>query len=222
MDCWRAALSLCNFPSDRGNLQLFIGAADPRSTRVYWAYKSVAGPTGGYDKIFGYDPILDRFFQLSMTGEYLLGISQTGITLDGLDSISSSLDALTQPLDAYATAVQPEIGQFSLTHQQGFFRGPNLEAILETGEQGTSGNEIHTNGFRPIMDAPAGYGSVSWRQNQKDLPTVGTESPLMARTGYINFRRESRYIRFRLRIPAGTAWTFCAGIEPEPKIEGKD
>jgi hypothetical protein len=27
---------------DKGNLQLFMGAADPRSTRVYWAYKSVA------------------------------------------------------------------------------------------------------------------------------------------------------------------------------------
>jgi hypothetical protein len=26
---------------DKGNLQLFMGAADPRSTRVYWAYKSV-------------------------------------------------------------------------------------------------------------------------------------------------------------------------------------
>ena len=26
---------------DKGNLQLFMGAADPRSSRVYWAYKSV-------------------------------------------------------------------------------------------------------------------------------------------------------------------------------------
>ena len=31
---------------DKGNLQLFMGAADPRSTRVYWAYKSVSGAVG--------------------------------------------------------------------------------------------------------------------------------------------------------------------------------
>ena len=35
---------------DKGNLQLFMGAADPRSTRVYWAYKSVSGTVGTYDK----------------------------------------------------------------------------------------------------------------------------------------------------------------------------
>jgi hypothetical protein len=38
-----------------------MGAADPRSTRVYWAYKSVTG-TGLYDKLLGYDFLLDRFF----------------------------------------------------------------------------------------------------------------------------------------------------------------
>jgi hypothetical protein len=109
--------------STRPTLQLFMGASDPRSTRVYWAYKSGAGATGTYDKIIGYDEALDRFFPVSMSGEYLLGISQTGLTLENLDSISSSLDALTLSLDAYATAVQPEIAQFGTAHKQGFFRG---------------------------------------------------------------------------------------------------
>lgn len=205
---------------DRGNLQLFIGAADPRSTRVYWAYKSVSGTSGSYDKIIGYDKMLDRFFQISMTGEYLLGISQTGLTLENLDSISSSIDALTLTLDAYATAVQPEISQFSNTHKLGFFRGTNLEATIESGEQGTDGTEIFTNGFRPITDAATVYGSVSWRQSQAATPTQGIERAMMARTGFVNLRREARYIRFKQRIPAGTAWTFSAGIEPNPSLSG--
>lgn len=205
---------------DRGSLQLFIGAADPRSTRVYWAYKSVSGISGSYDKILGYDKALDRFFQISMTGEYLLGISQTGLTLENLDSISSSLDALTLTLDAYATAVQPEISQFASTHKLGFFRGSNLESTLESGEQGTSGTEIYTNGFRPITDAATVYGSVSWRQSQAATPTQGTEQLMQSRTGYVNLRREARYIRFKQRIPAGTAWTFSAGIEPDPVLSG--
>src|SRR5215813_10549275 len=86
---------------DKGNLQLFIGAADPRSTRVYWAYRSVSGTAATYDKILGYDFLLDRFFPISTTGEYLLGMSQTGLTLEALDSISSSLDAMALSLDAY-------------------------------------------------------------------------------------------------------------------------
>lgn len=206
---------------DKGNLQLFMGAADPRTTRIYWAYKSVSGATGTYDKILGYDSALDRFFQLSMTGEYLLGISQTGITLENLDTISASIDALTISLDAYATAVQPQIAQFGSTHKLGFFTGSNLEATLESAEQGTAGDEIYIDGFRPITDAATVYGSVSWRQTQAASPTVGTEIAMNARTGYCNLRREARYIRFKQRIPAGTAWTFAAGIEPSPDIGGK-
>src|SRR6185437_13300063 len=117
---------------DRGNLQMFMGAADPRSTRVYWAYKSVSGTVGTFDKLLGYDFLLGQFFPVASTGQYLLGISQSGLTLENLDSISGSIDALTLTLDAYATAVQPEIGQFNGSNTLGFFRGPNLEATMET------------------------------------------------------------------------------------------
>jgi hypothetical protein len=66
-----------------------------------------------------------------VSGEYLLGISQAGITLENLDTISSSIDALTLTLDAYATAVQPQIAQFDSNHKQGFFTGANLEATCK-------------------------------------------------------------------------------------------
>src|SRR6202000_1862484 len=112
-----------------------------------WAYKSTGGAAGFYDSILGYDPALDRWFPLSVSGEYLLGISQSGITLEGLDTISSSIDALTLTLDAYATSVQPQIAQFDSTHKQGFFTGTNLEATIESAEQGTAGNLIYTDGF---------------------------------------------------------------------------
>jgi len=205
---------------DKGNLQLFVGAADPRSTRVYWAYKSVSGAVGLYDKLLGYDFLLDRFFPVAMSGEYLLGISQTGLTLENLDSISSSLDALTLSLDAYATAVQPEMAQFSGGHVLGFFRGASLEATLETAEQGTDGKRLMIRGFRVITDAPAVYGSASWRDTQQMSATAGSEVPINARTGRCDFRRDTRYSRFKLRIPAATSWSFCAGVEPDITTSG--
>lgn len=73
---------------DIGSLGLFMGAADPRSTRVYWSYKSVAGSAGSYDKLLGYDYLLDRWFPIEMSGQFLLGISQSGITLESLDPIA--------------------------------------------------------------------------------------------------------------------------------------
>jgi hypothetical protein len=200
---------------DKGNLQLFMGAADPRSTRVYWAYKSVSGTVGSFDKLLGYDFLLDRFFPVSVTGEYLLGISQTGLTLENLDSISSSLDALTLSLDAYATAVQPEIAQFSSAHALGFFRGTNLEAMLESAEQGGDGAGIFIRGFEAITDAATHYGSASYRQTPSATVAAGSEVLVNSRTGRCDLRRDTNLSRFKVRIPAGTVWTFCAGVKPD-------
>lgn len=205
---------------DKGNLQLFIGAADPRSTRVYWAYKSASGLAGLYDKILGYDFMLERFFPVSATGEYLLGISQTGLTLENLDSISASLDALTLSLDAYATAVQPEIAQFSSSHILGFFRGTNLEATIESAEQGTDENRITIRGFRPVTDAATLYGSVSYRDTPSATSTNGSEVLVNSRTGRVDLMRDARYSRFKVRVPAATTWTFLAGVVPDVTKNG--
>jgi len=277
---------------DNGNLHLFMGAADPRSTRVYWAYRSASGTAGTYDRLLGYDFLLDRFFPVSVSGEYLLGISQTGLTLENLDllapgtiaitgaanngsgliriavastatlatgqllsisgvvgtteanaakwkitvidsthfdlvgstftnayvsggTIAGSLDAMTLSLDAYATAVQPEIAQFSGAHVLGFFRGTSLEATMESAEQGTDENRITIRGFRPVTDAATLYGSVSYRDTPSANATAGAEVLVNVRTGRCDMRRDTRYSRFKVRIPAATSWTFCAGVVPD-------
>jgi hypothetical protein len=201
---------------DKGHLELFIGAADPRSTKVYWAYRSQNGvdPTQ-YDKLLGYDHLLDRFFPVSIAGEYLLGISQTGLTLESLDMISGSIDAMTLSLDSYATAVQPQIAQFDGSHILGFFAGTNLEATLESAEQGTDENRITIRGFRPITDAPTLYGSLSYRDNPSAASTSGAEVLVNSRTGRCDMMRDARYARFKVRVPAATTWTFSAGVVPD-------
>lgn len=205
---------------DKGNLQLFMGAADPRSTRVYWAYKSVSGAIGSYDKLLGYDYVLDRFFPVQSSGQFLLGISQSGTTLEQLDSISSSIDAMTLPLDSYATAVQPQLGQFNSSAKLGAFSGPNMEATILTGEQGGDEDRMSIRGFRPITDAPTVYGLVSYRDTQQATSAVTSEMG-MSRIARIDIRRDTRYARFQIRVPAGTNWTFAAGVVPDFATGGK-
>jgi hypothetical protein len=205
---------------DKTELRMLIGASDPRSTRAFWAYKSTSGITTLYDKIIGYDYALDRWFTLSMTGEYLLGMSQPGITLENLDTLSSSIDALAASLDSFAVSTQPLIAQFGSAHKMGFFSGPNLEAMLETAEQGTDGRRIFVNGFRPVVDAPSVYGSTSYRERVSDTPTQLTEIAMNSRTGRCDMRRSTRYSRMKVRIPASTLWTYAAGVEPDFRTEG--
>ena len=206
---------------DKTELRMFIGASDPRSTRAFWAYKSTAGTTGLYDKIMGYDYALDRFFPVSMVGEYLLGMSQPGITLENLDILSASIDALAASLDSFAVSTQPLIAQFSSAHKMGFFSGASLEATLETSEQGADGEQVFVSGFRPVSDAPTVYGSLSYRNLISDATTSLPEILRNARTGNCDLRRSTKFSRMKIRIPASTSWSFAAGVIPAIKPDGQ-
>lgn len=206
---------------DKTELRMCIGAADPRTTHAFWAYKSTAGATGLYDKILGYDYALDRWFTIQMSGEYLLGLSQPGLTLESLDDISSSIDALEASLDSFAVATQPLIAQFNSAHKMGFFSGGNMEATFESSEQGTDLNRVRFRGFKCVTDAPTVYGSLSYREKQSEASTDLTEVLINSRTDRCDFNRSSRYGRFKTRIPAGTVWTFNAGVVPDVVTEGQ-
>jgi hypothetical protein len=199
---------------DTGNLQLFIGAGDPRGSRVFWAYKSSNGAAGLFDKILVYDYVLDRFTEISTSGEFLMSISQPGITLEGLDTISTSIDSgVLGPFDSYAGAVTPEVAAFNGDHQLGFYRGDNLEATLDTAEQ-SGARWGFVSGFTPITDAPTAYGSVLYRSALNAASTQSAEGLINAE-GLCPVRVSARHKRGRIRIPAATTWTFASGIEPE-------
>lgn len=199
---------------DRGNLQLLQGAADPRSSRVYWAYKSASGVTGLFDKILTLDWALNRWSIAGVLGEFLGSLSQPGVTLESLDNISGSLDALPFSLDDVSTAVSPEIAMFDSSNRLGFFRGEPLEATLETSEQGLDGRRFFVRGLRPITDAETVYGSVSSRENIRASRSYSSET-IANSQGLCPQRVSTRYARAKIRIPAGTGWTYATGVEPD-------
>lgn len=204
---------------DTSNLQLMLGAADPQSTRVFWAYKSNSGTTGLFDKILCYDTALDRWTTIEMMGEYLGSMAQPGITLDGLDSISGSIDALEGSLDSIASSSALQVSMFDELHILGFFNGPSLEATLETAEQGTDGRRLFIRGARVISDAATAYVSISKRESPQATRTYSDEALIDAR-GYASRRASTRYARGKIRIPASTTWTFVNGVEPDFTLDG--
>ncbi len=204
---------------DGGNLQLVLGASDPRHHRVFWAYKSNSGSAGLFDKMLCYDYVLARFTPLAIGGEFLGSLSQPGLTLENLDAISPSLDALVPSLDSFATSVTPEIAAFSATHALGFFRGPNLQASIATGAQAQPGRRLFVRGFRPLTDAATVFGAVGARERLADTEVFSAETQ-MDPTGSCPQRAATRYARGSIRIPAGTAWSFAQGLEPDIAPEG--
>ncbi len=206
---------------DAGNLQLIVGCADPAATRVYWAYKSQAGSAGLFDKILCYDYALDRAAIILQPGEYLASLARPGLTLDGLDSISSSIDALTFSLDDVATSALSKLSAMDRTHRLNFFSGANLEATLDAAEQGLdNGRRARVKGFRPVTDAATCYGSVGARENGQSAVAYSAEQAVNGK-GLCPANVSARLARGRIRIPAGTSWTFASGVEPMFAPEGK-
>lgn len=207
---------------DAANVQLLIGVADPKNTRVYWAYKSVNGQVGQFDKILCYDWMLERWVKITKSGEYISTLSRPGITLESVDTaFGSNIDTIVlSSLDDISNSAISSLSAVGTDHKLGFFTGANLEAVMETGEHGGDGRRIYVRGMRIITDAPTAYASVGARETAQATRTYSTET-LVNAIGVCPARVSTRYARTKLRVPAGQSWTFASGVEPDVVLEGQ-
>src|SRR5262249_5740029 len=109
----------------------------------------------------------------------LATLARPGLTLEGLDAISGSIDALTFSLDDVATSALAQLSIVDSSHKLGFFGGPvaggpALEATLDPAEQSLE-RRMRVKGFRPLTDAPACYGSIGARENLQGSVTYSSE-----------------------------------------------
>ncbi len=207
---------------DPSQIQLIIGAPDPKTTRIYWAYKPTSGPASLFSKVLVYDYALDKWgLVIGWSGEYLATLAKPGLTLENLDTINTSIDALTFSLDDVSTGVLSAPALFDSTHKMSLLSGSNLEATLDTSEKANpDSRRLRVQGFRPDTDAPGCYGSIGGREDLQNTPIYSTEQLVDAR-GLCIANVSTRLARGRLRIPAGTLWSVAQGIEPFFANEGK-
>lgn len=140
--------------------------------------------------------------------------------------IAGPLDAMTVSLDSFATAGFPALAGVNAQGSLGFFNGPNLEAKLESSEKGDLGIRIYVMGFRPVTDATAAVGAVSFRETLQQTRQYTSEFSLTTQ-GFIPASMgkgaggvSTRYARGRVRIPYGSTWSYAMGIEPEVALDG--
>jgi hypothetical protein len=183
---------------DQNTLQMIIGATDPQFTRVYWAYKSQAGAAAMFDKILVFDYVLERWALILQTGEFISVLAAPGITLEGLDAISGSLDALTVSLDDFALSALPKTVAVDTSHRLGFFSGANVEATIDTAEQAITGKRARVSGLYPVTDAPGVFGAVGYRETMQGTVSYSTEQAVTAR-GMCPANVSTRLARGRMR-----------------------
>ena len=200
---------------NKSSKQLLIGAADPAQNIVVWGYQSIDGAqTSYFDKLIIYDWSLQRWAIAEIMAAYLTSLAKPGLTLESLDSISSSIDLLPFSLDEISLSALPALSFANTTDAIGFLTGDNLEAIVETAEYSQHPYRTIINGVTPITDSAETAISIAQRDSLNDTATYGSESTLN-NDGLAPLLEEGRYVRVKVRIPAGSNWTFARGVVPE-------
>jgi len=194
---------------DQDNMQLFIGAADPVATRVYWTYKSLLGSAAQTDKIMCFDYALGDAGRWSLivgqNNQFLTSFATLGLV--GTVPPSSRLNLLQ---------VRFYLAGFNSSNQMGTFSGSNLEAILETDSKDL-GDRFAILFVRPLSDAQRCFISIGFQDTFATRVSYSSEQPINPQ-GLCPCRVETRYARAKLRIPSGTAWTTALAVRPHDTV----
>ena len=198
-------------------------AADTTRTLAFWAYCSNDATTGIPDRLLVYNWLLDRSAIVHIDTEILFRSFSQGLTLEDLDVLYSNLEAINPlSLDSRAFAGgRLLLSAFNTSHQMGSFEGTNLAATLETNDFDGQGQRQYVGGIRPQVDAASGVTcAVGYRDTMAATPSYTTAtSP--ATDGICYSHVSARYVRARVSIAAGTAWTHAIGVEPLVIADGE-
>lgn len=215
------------------SLAAIYGEVDPFHSRVYWAVR-VDSTNDNFDRIYVYDWDVGEFSRIDASTGILfpLGAGTIGYTLDGLDSISSSIDALEFSLDSNVwKGGSPVMAAFDSDFKLGFFAGPNAEATFTTQEIGnTAGQLTMVSSLYPVIDndnAKVKIGTRMFRGTRvpngdgvtNNVVYTAELSPSTV-TGRVDKISTSRFHRFVIRVPAGEVWSTAQGIDIESQPAG--
>jgi hypothetical protein len=146
---------------------LLSATVDPLRNLVIWAYPSTRGD-GQVDSLIIYNFATSRWTSATTDADFV-GISQTpGLTLEDLDDVNTSIDALGSSLDSRLFIG----GKFILGGGRGAkivsFTGDSNTSTINTGDIEAEGRFSTLRLVRPIVDGGTSNVSLASRNSLKD------------------------------------------------------
>lgn len=188
-------------------------AIDPVRKLVIWNYKSVDATR----KLMIYNFQTKKWTYGDANTDYLGEASSGASTLEELDSISGSIDALTTSLDSLLYIG----GKYFLGGTYGTrvysFTGANLTGSIATGDIDVGANSVVTLA-RPIVDNGSGSLSVASRTLLNQSVTYGTSTAADSENR-VSLRSAGRYHRLKL-VPTGANWKTAVAVDVDVTPQG--
>ena len=182
----------------------FSSAVDPVKKVVIWCYQSVSG---GYSLLI-YNWQLGRWSYGTTTANYIASAATPGVTLEGLDLFSASIDALPASLDSRQWLGGRLIFSGASGAKIVTFEGANQSAFIETGDLSSAPSIITL--ARPQVDNGSATVAVASREMLDDTILYST-AVAASNENRVSLRSSGKYHRIKV-VPTGN-WTTVAGVD---------
>jgi len=181
-------------------------AVDPVRKLVLWNYKSKDGSR----KLIVYNFTTKKWTYTDAGTDYISDASTASSTLEELDSLSASIDALQTPLDSILFAG----GKYFLGGTYGTkvmtYTGTPMTARIETGDIEAGGQSLVTLA-RPQVDQGSATVAVASRRLLSENVTFST--PVAATTdNRVSLRGSGKYHRIQVN-PTGDRWKSAVAVD---------
>lgn len=208
-----------------GAPEKIIGSLDLDQKLIYWTFQSqnIEDPTKS-DKILIYNYGIDKWSIINHVTDYIFTSRTQPYTLETIDQIASSLDAIPGSFDdPQYNATIFKLAGFDSEGRFGYFIGdalePNVETGVITGEIGKTG---YVTSMQPIYrssDEIEPLCSIRYRDSL-NKPYSETTPNTTGPDGFSPQRCRARYMKFSIK-PNSDNWTQLRGVNVDYQVGGR-
>ena len=181
-------------------------AVDPVRKLIIWNYKS----KNGSRKLIIFNFYTKKWTYAEANSDYISDASSASSTLEELDSLSASIDALDTPLDSILFAG----GKYFLGGTSGTkvvtYTGTPKTATLETGDIEAGGQSL-VSLARPQVDQGSATVAVASRRLLSENVTFGT-AVAATTDNRVSLRGSGKYHRIQVN-PTGDRWKSAVAVD---------
>lgn len=190
-------------------------AVDPVNKMIMWSYAGAGNSQGNPNRIIIYNWFTQTWAIANVQAEMIFRSLTFGYSLDGLDAVSTNLDALPFSLDSRAwTGGALIMSGFDTNNTLGYFSGASLAPTVDTEEiQPFIGQRSFVRNARPLIDGNVTPSvALGLRTTVETTPSF-TNPSVMNYLGWCPIRGNGQYTRARITLPAGQTFTHIQGVE---------
>ncbi len=202
-----------------GYKEKMTSVVDPQNQLAIWSYVSNSAIDDTPDRLLIYNYAIGKWSIANVKADLVAPFFTAGYTLENLDQISSSVDALPASLDSALYKGGQYLFGGALGTKIHAFEGDKLEGTIVTGEVGIStGNHTIVTRIYPYHQGGTAQVSVGLRGLHTDTVSFGSLTSPNA-NGFAPFRAQDRYHRAKMVVSGD--WSFAQGLDIESRQVGR-